>query len=47
MSLVDALVELGVPDSTDLEGLVAFGDELYAVHAGPRVLTARSVSPSR
>jgi len=30
MSLMDALVELGVPDSTDLEGLNTFGDDLYA-----------------
>lgn len=29
MSLMDALVELGVPNSTDLESLIAFGDELY------------------
>src|SRR4051794_39886308 len=30
MSLMDALVELGVPDSTDLKGLNTFGDDLYA-----------------
>lgn len=30
MPLMDALVELGVPDSSDLDGLTLFGDDLYA-----------------
>ncbi len=29
MSLVDALIELGVPDPSNLEDLLAFGDDLY------------------